>query len=475
MASNVGDKLLWTAVILGGVAAYWYIPYILNQAKEGAVISIPQPEPSKPQLEKDAEAAIKPFTLAELADGPSYHLTASAIKLTASKFLKSDAKQLLLRDIASKDHIRRDKAIDALSLLLRNTALKDNSVRSHFADLNTFSHLVTALVNLLPDHERDPKSTSPPPSPVRPRNRPAHETAILSFIVLLLNEPRKVGGSSNRPFYIIDRQPLIDAGIITRWLKHYPFPCTLIDNRRWNFKRYDVVHLLRKEEWGNDDESMSTLIGMLMKVPEGACQLADIGLRLASVHDTIDVPCSERRLTRRYSPRDHIDSTSRAIANMNGQEIPEESERTRQDQLLHEAEMIDQLYSQGDWDSTTLRYRDGRTAGEQSLRRRHRQAIVVAEAGMPLREENILQRQPTETELNWQEEMANRDHAALERLDGMEGVGGGRVRVREGPVPPAVDLEDEDDGGIRLALAGEEVDEYDMPVRRVRRSMTDDE
>lgn len=442
MASNVGDKLLWTAIIVSSIAACWYIPHILYEVKESAVVSIAQPKPSKPQLEKDAEAAIHPSTLADLAEGPSYHLTASAIKLTASKFFKSDAKQLLLKDIASKDPIRRDKAIDGLSLLLTNTALKENSVRSHFTDATTFNYLVTALVDLLPEHEKAPRSTLPPPSPVRPTNRPVHESAILSFIVLLLNEPRKIGNNS-RSFYIIDTQPLIDAGIITRWLKHYPFPCTLPENRRWNFKRHDVVHLLRKEEWGDDDEQMSTLIGMLMKVPTGARQLADIGLRSTCVHDSINTRPLDLRSTH------SSDWETRQFTVRVTNDEPEDYEpgtfghfmNSGEGDLIDDEEMIVRLQQQAD-ESSNVRLRDGRTAGEQSLRRRHRQAIVVAEAGMPLREENILQRQPTETELSWQEEMASRDHVALERIDGMEGgnVGG----VREGPVPPSIDLQDMD-------------------------------
>lgn len=458
MASNVGDRILWTAVILSGIAACWYIPHVLYQAKESAIVWIPQPKPNKPQLERDAEAAIRPSTLAELADGPSYHLTASAIKLTASKFLKSDAKQLLLRDIASKDYNRRDKAINALSLLLTNPALKENSVRSHFTDDTTFTHLVTALANLLPEHQKTLRSTNPPPSPIRPENRSAHEAELLSLLILLINEPRKIN-TGNRSFYLVDAQPAINAGIITRWLKHYPFPCDLSKNRRWNYKRRDVVHLLRKEEWGDDDEQMSALVSMLMKSPTGARQLTDVGLRSSSVHDRVPPPSAEWRLARRSNPRrrdglDDISTTRESRPHVTEWYFDDLEEGD----LISDDEMIARLQQQSpqqlqrsrpeEAEPSTIHPRGGRTATERSLRRRHRQAIVVAEAGMPLREENILQRRPTETETETDFELtwpAGRDQIALERIDGMDvGSGGFGGSAREGPVPPSVDLRDMD-------------------------------
>lgn len=463
MASNVGDKVLWTAIILSGIAAYWYIPYVLHQVKDTSAITVPQPKPNKPQLEKDAEAAIKTSTLAELADGPSYNLTASAIRLTASKFFKSNAKQILLKDLASKDHDRRDKAINALNLLLTNTALKENSVRSQFTDDITFNYLVTALVNLLPEHDKAPKSTStsPPLSPIRPATRSAHESALLYILNLLINEPRKLG-NPNRTFYVLNAQPAINAGIITRWLKHYPFPCTLPENRRWNYKRHDIVRLLREDEWGSDDESMSVLVNMLVKSPGGARQLADVGLQTAVAGREGDRsgPSGGRRPGRGYDVRVDDDDEEGMMMPRDPIVLSELEDDIEEGEIIDDEEMIARLSQSGrahrfsPWHDTEnsdsllqsqhqpdfqsqapSHLRSGRTAGERSLRRRHRQAIVVAEAGMPLREENILQRQPTETELNWQEEIERGDRRVLlERIDGVEG-------VVEGPrVPPEIEI-----------------------------------
>lgn len=460
MANNVGDRVLWTAVLVTGIAACWYLPYVLKDIKEAAVVSVNQPKSAKPRLEKDVEAAIKPSTLAELANGPSYNLAASAMRLSAAKFLKSDAKKFLLQDLASKHHTHREKAINAFRLLLTNPAFLDHSIRSHFTDDATFSAFVSALVNLLPEHEQACESRypspSPSPSPIRPANRPAHELAILNLLGTLMNEPRRVG-TSNSNSYVVDAQPAINAGIITRWLKHYPFPCTLPENRRWNFKRHDVCHLLRENEWASDDEAMSSLVQMLMKNPMGARQLAEVGLRKSSVLDGDNPMPWEWRLTRRHNTR----LSEPTFDDMFPDSPWEDDDDVEEGGLIDNDEMMARLQ---DFPPP----RGGRTAGERSLRRRHRQAVVVVEAGVPLSAENILQRLPTETELTWQEEIAERqgnilrsarangdvararnagveetvdgatDHIALERIDGMqEGLARG---VREGPIPPGIDL-----------------------------------
>lgn len=435
--ARVGDRVLWTAVIASGIAAYWLIPAFLRHVKDLAAVSAPKPKPSKPQLINDAEAAINPSTIAELAHGPSYNIASSAIRLAARRFVKDpQAKQGLLRDVSSKEWRCRERAVNALQLLVQNTALKESRMRQHFLDHATFSALVAALVNLLPEHERraDARSAPVPPSPVRAPGRSAHERLILETILLLLDEHRNLG--YNHDFCFANAQPAIDAGIITKWLKHYPFPCALPENRKHNFKKRDVVRLLELSMWGEDDILMSRLMQMLNKMPQGARQLAAAGLRSPPNHDRSNIGSREwavRSHPTLFSPDGRPSYVT--IGYDDGEEDGNQADAGERGELIDDDELMTRLQDP--------QFRDGiaRSAGELSRQRRHRQAIVLAEAGTPLRPENILQRQPTQTELNWEQEVQDRqdeilrnnsrrsasaeesaaDRIARERIDGFEG------------------------------------------------------
>ncbi|KAK5940484.1 hypothetical protein PMZ80_006899 [Knufia obscura] len=445
MASNVGDRILWTAVIASSIAAYWFIPSSLYHVKDLAVVSAPKPKPTKPQLINDAEAAIKPSTIAELASGPSYPIASSAIRLAAKRFVKdAQARRQFMLDLQSKEWHRRDRALNVLQLLLQNPALKESRMRQHFLDNSTFSALVAALVNLLPEHKRNTvirstRSTSF--SPIRPLNRPAHERKILEVVLLLLEEPRDY----NLGYSIVNAQPAIDAGIVTKWLKHYPFPCTLPEYRKYNFKRRDVVKLLDPDVWGDDDELMSRLMQMLIKMPHGARQLADVGFRTSSIHDRSNVG-SRQWAVRSHPPVFSLDERPEYIS-IDGEEDDENNVGERAGELIDDEELMTRLQDPQARDGTS------RSAGEMSRQRRHRQAVVVAEAGVPLGPDSILQRQPTQTELNWEQEVQGRqgellrsssrrsasaeesaaDQIARERIDGLEGAS------RTPFQPPALD------------------------------------
>ncbi|KAK5072691.1 hypothetical protein LTR64_004835 [Lithohypha guttulata] len=428
--TNVGDRILWTAIICTGIAVYWYVPYYLHHVKDLAAVKSPELKIPEPRLQQDAEASIKLSSLAELARGPNHNLTASAIRLTASRFVKdAKAKKTLLRDLSSKDWHRRDRAINAFRLLLSHPALKEGDTRQHFLNQPTHAAFIAALVNLLPEHEPEIKFQVPA-SPIRPSHRPAHERSVLDLLLILLEEPRSYGENG---FYIFDAQPAINAGIITKWLIKYPFPCIMPETRRYNFRRSDVCRLLEPDVWGSDDPQMSRLVQMLVKLPSGARQLADAGLRTSSLHGRTNIG-SREWATRSHPTLDsaHPGSQPRPIWGSDDEATDEEQEEPGQ--IIEETELLARL--QG----SQPRRPFARTPGEQSRQRRHRQAVVVAEAGAPLRPENILQRQPTETELTWQQEVQDRqgqllrttirrtissddaevDRTARERLDGLE-------------------------------------------------------
>lgn len=363
MASNVGDRILWTAVLGTAIVAYWYVPHYLHYVKDLATVLTSPKKSIKPQLEKDAEAAIENSTLAQLAEGPSYNLAASSIRLTAGRFVKSEAKADLLRDLSSIDWRRRDRAVSAFRLLLTNPALKESAIAKQFTDENTFSAFITALVNLLPEHERNAKTTEAPSSPVKPARRSAHERALLEFLLILVEQPRSFGLNS---CYVVDAQPAINAGIITRWLQFYPFPCTLPQNRHYNFKRHDVVRLLGREVWGQDDMQMCRLVELLMRLPSGARQLADVGLRLSSLHDRATIG------SREWAVRSHPTLTFDDVLMIDGNDDDTNDDDDGDDgmgELIDDAEMMRRLQE------PQARNQLGNTAGEQSRRRRHRHAV----------------------------------------------------------------------------------------------------
>ena len=420
-STQVADRLLWTAVIVSSIAACWYVPTFLHHVKDLATVKDSKPKIPEPQLKQDAEASIKPSTLAELACGPNYNLTSSAIRLTTARFIKNaPAKKELLRDLAHKDWHRRGRAINALRVLLSSPALKESNTRQHFLDQATYSAFVSALVNLLPDHEDDTKSTTLPTSPVRPRSRPAQEQAILELLLMLLEEPRQHGTNS---FYIVDAQPAINAGIITKWLKHYPFPCSLPQYRRHNFKKNDVCRLMEPEIWGQDDSHMSKLIMILLKLPSGLRQFAEIGLRPPAYHIR---PQSREWATHFFQP---LSTGSQDRPSWNNGEGGDDFDDEEGGQFIEEADLLTRLQD------TQRRSQFGRTPGERSRQRRNRQAVVVAEPGEPLRPENILQRQPTETEIAWQQGIQDRQgqilHGVSSRsLSGVEDATGQLARER---------------------------------------------
>lgn len=388
-SGDVGDHVLWTAVLLTSVAAYWYVPSFLNHVKELAVVEAPKPKPAEPRLHQDAEASIKLSTLHTLANGPNYNITAAALRLIADRFVKDwGARYGLLDDLGSKEWHRRDRAINAFRFLLTHPALRDSDIQERLVGLMTFQAFIIALQKLILEHDGDDKV---PVSPIRPKKRSTHESAIIDLLLVLMEDPDQ---RYDRTFIANHIQPAIDAGIIIDWLKHYPFPCTMRQKGTpSNFRRSDVCRLLEYDVWGTDDPAMSRLVACLLKAPNAPRQFAEIGLRPSIYRKRVSVDLSGQ------DTRDHP-NFSFDIANdqtRSGESLNEDNEELIRGEVIGEMEMLTRSSSSSRRD---LRH----AAGEMSRQRRHREAIVVAEAGAPLGPENILQRQPTETELQWQQE-----------------------------------------------------------------------
>jgi hypothetical protein len=373
MAIISADRLLWTAVLVGLGVAYYSVPELLQQVKDAAKAPRSDAPPPAKRLQKDSENSLKIGTLRTLADGYSHELQTSAIKIIASRTVRSRTKRLLLRDLASKDYGRRDDAINGVWMLLYHPALNDIKMSDEFADRESFAAVTQALINVLPLHDinkdrqiDDTRTQRLPRSPIRPPHRPAHE---VSLLIILNNQlrhiNRRIGRERASPSAM---EYALQAGLVTRWLTNYPFPCALPENSRYNFKHSDVARLFNREKWMIDDPLMADIIIEVMQYPLGRKQMLDAGLKGANYKENVNVD------------RDA----------WGWDQWPDE-----------DVAMVGGEYTAG-FSASVSRVRPRsteRSQEEEHLRRRHREAVVVAEPGVPLRRENILQREDSEAGL----------------------------------------------------------------------------
>ena len=262
MLMHADDRLLWIIVGSGLLIAAKAIPYYLRYIRTITEVSHDE-IPSKGRCE-DAEDALKLSTLEKLAAGPSYKLRASALRIIADRSIKDTTRRLLLRDLASKDSSRREQALHALWFLLSESSLKTIPEIGQGITLDTsaFAAIVECLVNLLPLHENGPPVRADNPtasSPLLPHNRPASETLALLILRKLLTSQSVTSALS--------------AGLVSRWLNRYPFPCALPQNGGY---RQDVVPLFKK--WGQDDPLMASIMAGITQHSEGLKQLYQHGL-----------------------------------------------------------------------------------------------------------------------------------------------------------------------------------------------------
>lgn len=200
---------------------------------------------------------------------------------------------------------------------------------SRLKDLPTYTALIDCLCNFLEEHVEETGTTI---SPILPKTRPPGERKALSTLNIIL--PENIPGA-------------LQAGIVSRWLSKYPFPCAAADEAR----RQDVV-LLCKSWWG-DDTFMCSIINTLASHPDGVKQLRKYGLMGSMMeendHDDYD----------RDSDVWMVGGDDTAgPRGLSGRRLREESEE------------------------------------ERALRRRRREAMVFSEGGRPLGNDNIIH--PTE-------------------------------------------------------------------------------
>jgi urease gamma subunit len=402
MSFFTSNRFLVIILTVGVGTAYVAANALLRQTKDAARAPSPEPPPPAKNLQKDSENSLKIETLRTLADGFSYDLRSSAIKIVASRTARSKAKDLLLHDLASKNHQRRDDAIKALNLMLTHNSISA-SVSDQFRDPRSVAAVVKALIHVLPQHNVNRKTPqSPPqaedekaplpPSPIRPAQRPSQEVLLLTLLSNMLGSHSRVGS-----IYAGYMDAALQAGLVSIWLANYPFPCTLPENAEFNYKRSDVARLFDRTAWMSDDPAMENIIFSIMQYPAGSKQMRQVGLSASRVRENVNFDHRD--------PRDGFTWDSSGWAHWDGDAAEDEDHDVRMVNGEDTAGLVPGLDNITSWDEpmgrpTTraeARLRSAeRSPEEEHLRRRHREAIVVAERGAPLRRENILQREDSQ-------------------------------------------------------------------------------
>lgn len=198
------------------------------------------------------------------------------------------------------------------------------SVCARLKDIPTYTALIDCLCNFLEEHTEETCTTV---SPILPKTRPLGERKALNILNIILQE---------------DIPAALEAGVVSRWLSVYPFPCALAEPSR----RQDLVILMKT--WWTDDAVMSSIFSTLSSHPEGTKQLRKYGLMGSMMEENDD---------------DDVDS---------------------------DVWMIDGEGTAGSSRLSGRRVREG-TAGEQAVRRRRREAMVLSDGGHPLGNEDIIQ------------------------------------------------------------------------------------
>ena len=158
MPTHSDDRILWILVGLGLFIAAKAIPANLKYIRQLTQVRGEDVPPQRSN--EDVERALKTETLQKLAAGRSYEIRSSAIKIIAERCFTGPALLLLLEDLASRDPDRRDKAIHALKLFVSHRSVRDSPKLFLITTGQAFHAMVTALVNLLPQHEEVSMSTA---------------------------------------------------------------------------------------------------------------------------------------------------------------------------------------------------------------------------------------------------------------------------------------------------------------------------
>ncbi|KAJ5806187.1 uncharacterized protein N7503_003789 [Penicillium pulvis] len=331
MAPFSGDGVLWLCL---GISLFFAVRGIATDLRQVVDLTeVKHVDREEKIISEGTEEALKLDTLLKLSSSTSHDLRAAALRIIAERSTKGETRDILLDDLSSKNKVRQGRALTALNFLVSNRALSRTSVCTRLRDLPAYTAIINCLCNFLDEHT---EVTYPTTSPVLARTRPLGEKKALQILNILLPE--------NIP-------AALEAGIVTRWLSKYPFPCALDEPSR----RQDVVILLKT--WWSDDTVMSSIFSNLTSHAEGIKQLRKHGLMGSML-----------------------------------EEENEQDDDDEDDDGDSDVWMVDGEDTAGSYRGSSSRRPQDGNAEEQALRRRRREAMVLSEGGRPLGREDIIQR-----------------------------------------------------------------------------------
>jgi hypothetical protein len=158
MPTHSDDRILWILVGLGLFIAAKAIPVSLQYVRQLTEVK-GEDEPAQ-RTNDDVERALKTETLGKLVAGRSYEIRSCAIKIIAERCITGPALIVLLEDLADRDPDRRDKAILALRLFVSHRSIQDSQKLLLLTTGQAFHAIITALVNLLPQHDNVSTATA---------------------------------------------------------------------------------------------------------------------------------------------------------------------------------------------------------------------------------------------------------------------------------------------------------------------------
>jgi hypothetical protein len=158
MPIHPDDRILWVLVGLGLFIAAKAIPTSLHSVRQLTEVKTEDETPQR--TNHNVDHLLKTETLEKLVAGRSYEIRSSAVKIIAERCITGPALILLLDDLASRDPDKRDQAILALRLFVPHSSVRDSPYLHLLTTIQAFHAMVTALVNLLPQHETVITSTT---------------------------------------------------------------------------------------------------------------------------------------------------------------------------------------------------------------------------------------------------------------------------------------------------------------------------
>ncbi|EFR01913.1 hypothetical protein MGYG_04913 [Nannizzia gypsea CBS 118893] len=351
MASSGNDRILWLCLGVTLFFAARGIAVELYRVKD--LTEIRKIEKEDPVIGQATEDALRLETLQRLAGSSSFDLRAAALRIISERSTKGTTKELLLDDLAGDDPERRRKALNALNFLISSSALGRSSVSMRLKDFSTFCALIDCLCNFLHEHTQ---KTNDVISPICPQTRPPGENKALKTLSVML------------PGNVVSA---LDAGVVSRWLTFYPFPCVLRDMS----KKRSIVFMMKT--WWADDPAMGSIINTISSDQEGLKHLRKYGLMGSRM---------EEHTTGLFGDEIHGNGGGTLIYGVDHLRNYETSDSGSD--ADSDVWMIDGEATAGISPWLNSRPQEN-SAEEQALRRRRREAMVFSEGSRPLVEDNI--------------------------------------------------------------------------------------